>query len=231
MAVNAGVCDDEKSQSLRRTVTWYEEKTGSIMHSSQNRFLPLGSACKGLSESLVPAILTIALGMGTIATTAVPSAQAQAKGASGLPLPRFVSLKAKRVNMRVGPGLQYKVDWMFTKPGLPLEVLKEYDNWRKVRDADGAEGWINQSLLSGRRTALVAPWKAGEKGEYLPLVAKPGEDDSRLVAKMEPGVLTHVEECKDGWCKVEVDNTVTGSVSGYTRQNQLWGVYPDETLD
>lgn len=155
---------------------------------------------------------------------------AHAKGPSGLPLPRFVSLKAERVNMRVGPGLQYKVEWMFTKRGLPLEILKEYDNWRKVRDAEGAEGWINQSLLSGSRTALVAPWKSGEKGEYLELVAKP-EEDARLVAKMEPGVLTRIDECAAGWCRVEVDSTVTGSVSGYTRQNQLWGVYPDETLD
>lgn len=164
------------------------------------------------------------------AGTAFSDGGTQARGPSGLPLPRFVSLKAERVNMRVGPGLQYKVDWMYTKRGLPLEILKEYDNWRKVRDSEGAEGWINKSLLSGRRTALVTPWKSGKSGEYLELVSKPG-DDAHLVARMEPGVLTRVDECLDGWCRVEVDDTVTGSISGYTRQTQLWGVYPDETLD
>lgn len=153
-----------------------------------------------------------------------------AKGASGLPLPRFVSLKAQRVNMRVGPGRKYKVDWMFTKRGLPLEILQEYDNWRKVRDSEGAEGWINQSLLSGKRTALIAPWKSGEKNELLPLTREPG-NETRIVARVEPGVLANVEECKDGWCRIEIDDTVTGSVSGYAKQTQLWGVYPDETLD
>lgn len=152
------------------------------------------------------------------------------RGASGLLLPRFVSLKAQRVNMRVGPGTKYKVEWMYTKRGLPLEILQEYDNWRKVRDSEGAEGWINQSLLSGKRTALVAPWKSGEKNEYLPLVAKP-EEQGRVIAQVEPGVLAEIDECNNGWCRVEIDNTVTGSISGYAKQVQLWGVYPDETLE
>ena len=83
-------------------------------------------------------------------------------GPSGLPLPRFVSLKSGRVNSRIGPGVNYAVDWMYLKPGLPMEIIQEYDNWRRVRDPDGAEGWINQSLLSGRRTAIAAPWQKGK---------------------------------------------------------------------
>ena len=79
-------------------------------------------------------------------------------GPSGLPLPRFVSIKAKRVNMRVGPGQEYAVDWMYLTPGLPVEIVQEFENWRRVRDSDGAEGWIYQSLLTGKRTAIAAPW-------------------------------------------------------------------------
>src|SRR5690348_10149454 len=82
-------------------------------------------------------------------------------GPSGLPLPRFVSLKSGRVNSRIGPGVNYAIDWMYLKPGLPMEILQEFDNWRKVRDSDGAEGWINQSLLSGKRTGIAAPWQKG----------------------------------------------------------------------
>ena len=83
-------------------------------------------------------------------------------GASGLPVPRFVSLKAGRVNVRVGPGEDYKIAWVFTKPGLPIEVIQEYDTWRRIRDSDGTMGWVFQSLLSGKRTAVVAPWAAGD---------------------------------------------------------------------
>ena len=85
-------------------------------------------------------------------------------GPSGLPLPRFVSLKSGRVNSRIGPGVNYSVDWMYMKPGLPMEIIQEYDTWRRVRDADGAEGWINQSLLSGRRTGIAAPWQTRQGG-------------------------------------------------------------------
>ena len=88
-----------------------------------------------------------------------PGSQEITLGPSGLPLPRFVSLKSGRVNSRVGPGANYSVDWMYLKPGLPMEIIQEFDNWRRVRDADGSEGWINQSLLSGRRTGIAAPWQ------------------------------------------------------------------------
>lgn len=88
---------------------------------------------------------------------------ASAPGASGLPVPRYVSLKSDRVNMRNGPGTDYPTAWVYRRAGLPLEVIKEYEGWRQVRDADGAAGWVLQSFLSGRRTALVLPWelKAG----------------------------------------------------------------------
>src|SRR5690606_15423639 len=97
------------------------------------------------------------------AQSAAAPVQRVTLGPSGLPLPRFVSLKSGRVNSRVGPGVNYSVDWMYMKSGLPMEIVQEYDTWRRVRDADGSEGWINQSLLSGRRTAMVTPWQRGKE--------------------------------------------------------------------
>ena len=116
---------------------------------------------------------------------AAPAAQDVTRGPSGLPLPRFVSLKSGRVNSRIGPGVNYSVDWLYLKPGLPMEIIQEYDNWRRVRDADGSEGWINQSLLSGRRTAIAAPWQKGKGADQL----LPNRTQARTLAIIEPGVI------------------------------------------
>ena len=108
-------------------------------------------------------------------------------GPSGLPLPRFVSLKSGRVNSRIGPGVNYPVDWLYLKPGLPMEIIQEYDNWRRVRDSDGSEGWINQSLLSGRRTAIAAPWQRGKDARDSACSPSPTRTRA-TVAVIEPGV-------------------------------------------
>lgn len=155
----------------------------------------------------------------------VPIAQAARIGASGYPLPRYVSLKSNRTNMRVGPGRDYKVEWMFTRKGLPIEILQEFDNWRKVRDPDGAEGWVLKSLLSGKRTAIVAPWKRSEAKAFVMLYTAPSESSGR-VAKVKPGVIAKIDECNDGWCKMSIKG-----YKGYIKQAQLWGVYPDETVE
>ncbi|MCB1386203.1 MAG: hypothetical protein KDJ80_09725 [Nitratireductor sp.] len=168
-------------------------------------------------------LLASALLVAGLALPAGQTAQAAQRGASGLPLPRFVSLKSSRVNMRVGPGREYQVDWMFTKRGLPLEIIQEYDNWRKVRDADGDEGWILQSLLTGKRTAIVSPWLRDESGR-VPLKSAP-ETGATVVAVMEAGVLADVETCNQGWCEVKA-----GGMKGYAEQVKLWGVYPDEAV-
>ena len=97
-----------------------------------------------------------------VATKASPPARPAEeinRGAySGLPVPRFVSLKTDRVNVRGGPSREHDVTWVFTKPGLPVEIVAEFENWRRIRDVDGQEGWVYHSLLSGKRTALIAPW-------------------------------------------------------------------------
>ena len=146
-------------------------------------------------------------------------------GKTGLPLPRFVSIKSQRVNMRVGPGKQYKVDWLYQKKGLPLEIIQEYDNWRKVRDPDGNEGWILHSLLSGARTAVVAPWKAGERSETVNLYAS-SKTGAAVVAYMEPGVIAQIRSCDSETCKIQIED-----IEGYISKNTLWGVYPDEKIE
>jgi len=151
-----------------------------------------------------------------------PAALGVVTGKSGLPVPRFVSLKASRVNVRSGPGEDYKVAWVFTRAGLPIEVIQEFDTWRRVRDADGSVGWIFHSLLSGRRTAVVAPWASGAPR---PVRAR-ASPDSAITAYLEPGVMASIERCRDGWCRLFGDG-----FDGWLEQDQLWGVYPNEEID
>lgn len=166
----------------------------------------------------------LAVFLTALPLSSVASAQTTQVGPSGLPLPRFVSLKSARVNSRIGPGLNYSVDWMYLKQGLPMEIIQEYDNWRRVRDADGAEGWINQSLLSGKRTGIVAPWQR-DKDVTMELKAKPDEA-AALVARVEPGAIGTIRKCDGQWCEMSF-----GKNRGWMVQSQVWGAYPGETIE
>jgi SH3-like domain-containing protein len=155
----------------------------------------------------------------------LPAAAADGhNGPSGLPLPRFVSLKSERVNVRAGPTKDHNVNWVYTRTGLPVEITAEYENWRRIRDWEGAEGWVLHSLLSGRRTALVAAkTKSGE--ELVPLLAA-ADPTSAVVAKLQKGVLATVKRCGGHWCRLVGDG-----FDGWIEQNRLWGVYPDEKVE
>jgi SH3-like domain-containing protein len=141
---------------------------------------------------------------------------------SGLPMPRFVSLKSDRVNLREGPSKDHRTAWVFQRAGLPVEITAEYDKWRRIRDSEGAEGWVLQSLLSGRRTALVAPWK---KVDSLPLRAQ-ASSSAGITAHLQPGVLGNVRKCDGNWCRIFGDG-----FDGYIEQNDLWGVYSGEKYE
>ena len=141
---------------------------------------------------------------------------------TGLPLPRFVSLKSDRVNLREGPSKEHRTTWVFQRAGLPVEITAEFDTWRKIRDSEGSEGWVLHSLLSGRRTALVAPWK---KDAVLPLYAQPSAG-SAVVANLQPGVIGNVKRCDGAWCRIFGDG-----FDGYEQQTNLWGVYPGEQVE
>jgi SH3-like domain-containing protein len=149
------------------------------------------------------------------------SAQELATGpSSGLPVPRFVSLKPDKVNVRGGPTRNHEVTWQYTRSGLPVEITAESDNWRRIRDWEGSEGWVYHSLLSGRRTALVI----AKTKELVPLLSA-ADDQGRMVAQLEPGVVASVRRCTGTWCQI------SGSgFDGWIAQERLWGVYPNETL-
>ena len=168
-----------------------------------------------VSRVLRGAVMAAAMSM------ALPSPAQEIGPVSKLPLPRYVSLKSDRVNLREGPSKDHRATWIFERAGLPVEVTAEFDTWRKIRDSEGSEGWVLHSLLSGRRTALVVPWK---KGETFPLYAR-GSESSAEVASLQAGVIGNVETCDGTWCRIYGEG-----FDGFIQQAKLWGVYPNETV-
>jgi SH3-like domain-containing protein len=149
---------------------------------------------------------------------------------SGLPLPRFVTTRSEPINVRVGPGTRYGVAWIYVKAGVPVEIIQEFDTWRKIRDQDGSEGWVHQNLLSGKRAAIVGGWMT----EQLPLRSSANEA-AGVRAWIGPGYRVDISACDGLWCEVgATDHPPTGRVAtywGYLPQAALWGVYPDENFD
>lgn len=139
---------------------------------------------------------------------------------AGSSLPRFVSLRADEVNMRAGPGEQYPIEWVYQRSGLPLEVIAEFDHWRRVRDWQGEEGWVHSNMLSIRRTVIVTD------GVHA-LHDRP-DGTSRAVAKAEQGVIGKLLECPrtSKWCRVEL-----GGIRGWMERLTIWGVYDQEVVD
>ncbi len=142
---------------------------------------------------------------------------------SGLPLPRFASLKSDHVNVRGGPNKDHEVAWIYTRPALPVEITAEFENWRRIRDRDGSEGWVYHTLLSGKRTAYVARPKA--QPDLAPLY-EAADPTSPLRAMLEPGVLGTIKRCNGQWCRFAGD-----SFDGWIEQRRLWGVYPNEKIE
>lgn len=174
-----------------------------------------------MMRSLVLAAAMLAnLGSGS----AVLAQDMTAGSVTGLPIPRYVSLKSDRVNLREGPSKDHRTSWVFQRAGLPVEITAEFETWRRVRDADGSEGWVLHSLLSGRRTALVAPWSK-VKDEVFTLHAS-ADAGSAVTARLQPGVIVNVVNCANSWCRVGV-----AKMNGYIKQERLWGVYPNEKVD
>lgn len=170
-------------------------------------------------------ILPLALSALMLASAfATPAFSQATKSASGLPLPRFVSLKSKKINLRVGPGRDYAVSWLYMKSGLPVEIIQEYDNWRRIRDADGAEGWVFHSMLSGDRSAIAAPWMR-TKGDVFVNMRVDSRDNAAVVARLQPGVIIKIDECNGDWCHAEAQG-----VEGYVSQAEIWGAYPGEAF-
>ena len=136
---------------------------------------------------------------------------------TGLPVPRFVSLKRDKVNVRFGPGKQYPINWVFTQRGIPVEIIAEFDNWRKIRDYEGTEGWINAGLLNSRRTIMV-------QGAIRDL-KRTASATARVLLRAEPGVLGELFYCRESWCHVEIEGR-----RGWLQRGEFWGTLPDEVI-
>jgi SH3-like domain-containing protein len=141
---------------------------------------------------------------------------------SGLPIPRYVSLKSDHVNVRAGPTKDNDVAWVYTRAGLPVEITAEFENWRRVRDSEGAEGWVYHSLLSGRRTAVVT---MKSKDGLTPIYDRAGQTGT-VTARLQAGVVAQVKYCGADWCHVSGNG-----YDGWIEQQRLWGVYADEKVD
>jgi SH3-like domain-containing protein len=143
-------------------------------------------------------------------------ALAQSRG-DALPIPRYVSLKSEEVNVRTGPGVQYPIEWVFTRRHMPVEVIEQYEYWRKIRDVEGTTGWVHNSMISGKRYALVT-------GDVRSLRRKP-EPSSPDAAKVEPGVIGQIIECEGAFCRIEA-----GGIKGWLARSEFWGTYPGEAV-
>lgn len=147
------------------------------------------------------------------------SVAAPARAQTGLPLPRFASLRRDQVNLRTGPGMRYPVEWVYVRKDLPVEIVSEFEHWRKIRDFDGTQGWVHRHMLSGRRAV-----RAVANGE----LKRAASEDSLPLARYEKGVIGKIERCPENMAMCQVD---FGGFQGWTRKDNLWGVYAKESIE
>jgi SH3-like domain-containing protein len=138
-------------------------------------------------------------------------------GSTNLPLPRFASLKSNEINVRAGPGLVYPIKWVYTRKNLPVEIIAEYEYWRKIRDVKGDEGWIHRAMLSGFRYGIISKKQAD--------IFDDNDEKSEILAKIEQGTQIKIKKCDDKFCKIEVEE-----ISGYLLRDAIWGIYKDEPV-
>ncbi|GAA6180186.1 hypothetical protein NBRC116594_16240 [Shimia sp. NS0008-38b] len=168
-------------------------------------------------NSLVSLVAAMLLTL-TYSVAAEPVIEVKRGPVTNLPLPRYVSLKASKANVRRGPSRTHRIDWVFTRKSMPLQITAEYGHWRRVRDIDGAGGWVHYSLLSGVRTVII-------QTDMLPLAMRPGEATS-VSAHLELGVIAKLEECNPDWCRLNA-----GGYKGWVQKTNLWGVSAEEIRD
>ena len=161
----------------------------------------------------------MALAIGAFSVPALADSNELRRGpVTNLPLPRYVSLKASEANVRRGPSLTHRIDWIFRRRNMPLVVTAEHGHWRRVQDIDGAGGWVHYSLLSGSRTVIVT-------ADMLPLNMR-AEPDTAMVAQLELGVVAHLQKCGLDWCRISA-----GGYKGWVQKANIWGVRADEIRD
>lgn len=154
--------------------------------------------------------------MAAVLTLVAADAAPQSRANADAP-PRYQSLKSDNVHLRVGPGTQHPIEWVLQRRNLPVRVIAEIDQWRRVVDASGTVGWVHQQMLSGRRYAIVT-------GEIRILRREPSRE-SVAVARLEPGVIGRLLECRDSWCRMEA-----GGFRGWIVRGEIWGTDPNEVV-
>ena len=174
------------------------------------RLIRLG-LCLGLLLGAVPAAAQTQGAAGT------EGALSQA-GQSGQPLPRYVTLRAPKVNLRTGPGIRYPIDWVYTRKGMPLEIIDEFETWRRIRDWQGSTGWVHQSMLSNQRGALIVGRQR--------LMRRAPKEGAPVMALIEAGVVGRLLGCGGGWCRI----TVKG-FEGWLKEKEIYGAHPGETAE
>lgn len=163
--------------------------------------------------------LSLAVSGAMSAAICAEAAAQQPRGkVTNLPIPRFVSLKTSEGNVRRGPSLRHRIDWVFEHPGMPLEIVGEFGHWRQVRDRDGVGGWMHYSLLSGARNVII-------ETDLTPLFSR-ADPASQLNAHLEAGVIARIEKCGPLWCRL-----TAGGIRGWATKPGLWGVHADEVVD
>ena len=140
---------------------------------------------------------------------------AQVMAQTGLPLPRFVSLKADKVNLRYGPGDRYPIQWILVYQNMPVEIIDEFKNWRKIREWQGSIGWVHKSLLSGQRWVIIK--------EGLQTLRRSDKLDAPKLAKIQTKVIGRLKKCTYDWCKIDFPGQ-----TGWMQHSQIWGVYSGE---
>ncbi|PVH30575.1 SH3 domain-containing protein [Pararhodobacter oceanensis] len=183
-----------------------------------------------MRDRLIALLLALITSVATLGSALPVHAQAATREAgreagrqevgpeTGLPIPRYVSLKTSRGRARRGPSMSHRVDWIFARRDLPLRVTGEFEHWRRIEDSEGLGGWIHYSLLSGVRTVLVTE-------DMVPMRRTPAPE-ALEVALLEANVVAHIMECTIAWCRLSVDGA-----RGWVERRALWGLDPDEVLD
>jgi SH3-like domain-containing protein len=189
--------------------------------SYSDKITPSGASLKSLRVKTTRArqdqlMKSLIVSVVLVAAMMMPMAAFAERGpVTNLPMPRFVSLKAVEGNVRRGPSLSHRIDWVFKHRNMPLQVIAEHGHWRRVVDRDGAGGWVHYTLLSGARTVLIE--------EDMAAVHRMADPASDVAAFLEVGVIARLGKCKDGWCRVTADGN-----KGWMRKEQFWGLMPGE---
>lgn len=147
----------------------------------------------------------------------IESDEGRGGGRTNLPLPRFASLRASQVNLRTGPGVRYPIDWVFQRRNLPVEITAEFENWRKIRDEQGTEGWVHRQMLSGKRSVLIM--------DKVQTLRRQPEIGAPAVARLEAGVIAQALECSGEWCRVEASG-----FRGWLPRRNTWGTKAGERI-